>query len=102
MPRVNYCNPDNLGKGKNAQQTKPASRSTAARKALQQDIVAMFGMCLTLANVMTVLGQKDRKCTANWITSEGIEPVLVNGRKRYLASDVAKALDNSKIRASAV
>ena len=102
MPRVNYCNPDNLGKGKNAQQKKPASRSTAARKTLQQDIVDRFGMCLTLANLMVVLGLKDRKCAANWITEEGIEAVLVNGRKRYLASDIAKALDNSKIRASAV
>ena len=99
MPRVNYCNIDNLGKGK--AQEKKASKSTASRKQLERDIIALFGMCLTLADLMAVLGLKDRACARNWIQSEGIEPVLVNGRKRYLASDVAKALDNSKLRASA-
>lgn len=102
MPRVNYCNPDNLGKGKNTQEKKSSGRPSASRKQLERDIVSLFGMCLTLADLMSVLGLKDRACARNWIQSEGIEPVLVNGRKRYLATDVAKALDNSKLRASAV
>ena len=101
MPRVNYCNPDNLGKHK-PQEKKSTGRASASRKQLERDIVNLFGMCLTLADLMTVLGLKDRACARNWIQSEGIEAVLVNGRKRYLASDVAKALDNSKLRASAV
>lgn len=100
MPKVNHCNIENLGKGRAAQAKKSASRSGATRKALQQDIVTQFGMCLTMANLMVVLGQKDRKCTTRWVTDEGIEPVLVNGRKRYLASDVAKALDSSKLKAN--
>ena len=102
MPRVNYCNVDNLGKGKATQEKKSAGRASASRKQLERDIIALFGMCLTLADLMSVLGLKDRACARNWIQSEGIEPVLVNGRKRYLATDVAKALDNSKLRASAV
>lgn len=102
MPRVNYCNPDNLGKGKTAQEKKSAGRPSASRKQLERDIVSLFGMCLTLADLMSVLGLKDRACARNWIQSEGIEPVLVNGRKRYLASDVAKTLDNSKLRACAM
>lgn len=101
MPRVNYCNTDSLGK-KNPQEKKAASRASASRKQLERDIISLFGMCLTLADLMSVLGLKDRACARNWIQSEGIEPVLVNGRKRYLATDVAKALDNSKLRASAV
>lgn len=101
MPRVNHCNIDGLGK-KKPQEKKPASRPAAARKQLEKDIIALFGMCLTLADLMSVLGLRDRTCARNWIQSEGIEPVLINGRKRYLATDVAKALDNSKMRASAV
>lgn len=46
-----------------------------------------------------MIGLQDYTCAMNWIQSEGIEPVLVNGRKRYLAADVAKALELSKIRA---
>ena len=101
MPRVNYCNPDNLGQRKTQEKKAPA-RASASRKQLERDIVSLFGMCLTLADLMAVLGLKDRTCARNWIQSEGIEAVLVNGRKRYLASDVAKALDNSKLRASAM
>ncbi len=100
MPRVNYCNTESLGKNK-APEKKTASRSSASRKQLERDIIGLFGMCLTLADLMTVLGLKDRACARNWIRDEGIEPVMVNGRKRYLASDVVKALDNSKMRASA-
>lgn len=100
MPRVNYCNTENLGK-KKAPEKKTASRSSVSRKQLERDIIGLFGMCLTLADLMTVLGLKDRACARNWIRDENIEPVMVNGRKRYLASDVAKALDNSKMRASA-
>ena len=101
MPRVNYCNTENLGQ-KKTQEKKTTSRASASRKQLEKDIIALFGMCLTLADLMSVLGLKDRACARNWIQSEGIEPVMVNGRKRYLATDVAKALDNSKLRASAV
>lgn len=101
MPRVNYCNTENLGQ-KKPQEKKTSGRASASRKQLERDIISLFGMCLTLADLMSVLGLKDRACARNWIQSEGIEAVLVNGRKRYLASDVAKALDNSKLRASAV
>ena len=50
-------------------------------------------------SVKKVIGLQDYTCAMNWIRSEGIDPVLVNGRKRYLAADVAKALELSKIRA---
>lgn len=101
MPRVNCCNIENLGQ-KKTQEKKTSGRASASRKQLERDIISLFGMCLTLADLMSVLGLKDRACARNWIQNEGIEAVVVNGRKRYLATDVAKALDNSKLRASAV
>ena len=93
MPKVKICDPSALGKGKSS--TKP-QMNTRKKKQLEDKIIELFGICLTFAKV---IGLQDYTCAMNWIRSEGIEPVLVNGRKRYLAADVAKALELSKIRA---
>lgn len=100
MPRVSYCNPNLVGQKKPAEKKAPP-RPSAGRKQLEKDIIGLFGMCLTQADLMKVLGLRDKGAARNWVQSEGIEPVMVNGRKRYLATDVARALDNSKIRATA-
>lgn len=100
MPRVSkICNPDLVGQNK-APSKAAEPKSKASKKQLEKDIISLFGMCLTMADLMRVLGLNDRACARNWIQSEGIEAVMINGRKRYLATDVAKALDNSKLRAS--
>ena len=96
MPKVKICDPSALGKGKSS--TKP-QMNTRKKKQLEDKIIELFGICLTFAEVKKVIGLQDYTCAMNWIRSEGIEPVLVNGRTRYLAADVAKALELSKIRA---
>ena len=94
MPKVKICDPSALGKGKSS--TKP-QMNNRKKKQLEDKIIELFGICLTFAEVKKVIGLQDYTCAMNWIQS--IEPVLVNGRKRYLAADVAKALELSKIRA---
>lgn len=103
MPKVTYCNVDALGKAKPAQKSsqKPSqtTRNTPGKKVLENSIIDRFGMSLTLADLCVVLGLRDPKCARNWISKEGIQAVEINGRKRYLATDVASILDRSKLRA---
>ena len=96
MPKVKICDPSALGKGKSSAKPQMNNRK---KKQLEDKIIELFGICLTFAEVKKVIGLQDYTCAMNWIRSEGIDPVLVNGRKRYLAADVAKALELSKIRA---
>lgn len=96
MPRVKICDPSALTGG--AGHKKEPARS-GSKKQLEDKIIDMFGVCLTLADVMKVIGLRDQTCAKNWVASEGLEAVMVNGRRRYIAMDVAKALERSKIRA---
>ena len=101
MPKVKICDPSALGKGKSSikpQTSIKPQMNTRKKKQLEDKIIELFGICLTFAEVKKVIGLQDYTCAMNWIRSEGIDPVLVNGRKRYLAADVAKALELSKIR----
>ena len=85
MPKVKICDPSALGKVKSS--TKP-QMNNRKKKQLEDKIIELFGICLTFAEVKKVIGLQDYTCA-----------MLVNGRKRYLAADVAKALELSKIRA---
>lgn len=99
MPRVNYCNVDALGKNKPQQKPPQKAQNRPSKKHLENTIIERFGMSITLADLCVVLGLRDPKCARNWVNKEGIEAVEINGRKRYLATDVAKILDGSKVRA---
>lgn len=90
MPKVTFMTP--------ASEKKPAGRGRKEKKQLEDKIIDLFGMCLTMKDLMKVLGMRDYHCAKNWLIRENIEPVEVNGRKRYLATDIARALDNSKTR----
>lgn len=94
MPRIkNYCNPDILGK------LAPEPRRQVRSQGLENDIIQFCGICLDLQELKKVLGLRDDKAAKKWVEAENILPVDINGRKKWLARDVAKALELSKIRA---
>ena len=94
MPRIkNYCNPDMLGK------PAPEFRRQVRSQGLENDIIQFCGIWLDLQELKKVLGLKDDKAAKKWAEAENILPVDINGRKKWLARDVAKALELSKIRA---
>lgn len=77
------------------------TRSTAktpGMKALEDKIIDRFGMSLNMEMLLKVLGLRDRGQARQWLASEGLQAIEVNGRKRWLAMDVARALENSKYR----
>lgn len=84
MPRVN------LGTGSTAK--------TPGMKSLEKTIIDLFGLSLNMADLLKVLGLKDRGQAKVWLEHEQIPAIEVNGRKRWLATDVARALENSKFR----
>lgn len=76
----------------------PNSRPPEARQRLTEELRKLYGGAMTLADVMEALGVKDSGTAKKWVKAEGLEAIEVNGRKKWLTSDVARALDNSKIR----
>ena len=70
----------------------------SSRQQLADEIKRTFGWSLTLQDVMDVLGFRHDSPTKKWLADEGVDAVVINGRKKWLASDIAKALDNSKVR----
>lgn len=95
MPRIkNYCNPDMLG------QPAAEPKRQVKSKPLENDIVALVGcLCLDIQDVKMVLGLKDDKAAKKWLDNAHILPVDINGRKKWLACDIAKELRCSQIRA---
>lgn len=94
MPRIkNYCNPEMLGK------SAPEPRRQVRSQGLENDIIQFCGICLDLQELKKVLGLRDDKAAKKWAETENVLPVDINGRKKWLARDVAKALELSKIRA---
>ena len=89
MPRTN------LGK-----KAAPAPNPQAVRK-LEDKLIELYGFCLTLTDVASAAGIENRRYARQWIEAEGILPVNTGTtRKKYLALDIARALENSKFRAS--
>lgn len=76
----------------------PNSRPPEARQRLTEELRKLYGGAMSLTDVMKTLGFKYSETAKKWVKSEGLEAIEVNGRKRWLTSDVARALDNSKIR----
>ena len=79
--------------------TNGANRKTPDQKRMENEIISYFGMSLTLAQVMKVIGKRRRDAAREWLKEEEIPAVLINGRRHWWASDVARALERSKIRA---
>lgn len=79
--------------------TNGANRKTQDQKRMENEIISYFGMSLTLAQVMKVIGKRSRDAAREWLKEEEIPAVLINGRRHWWASDVARALERSKIRA---
>lgn len=95
MPRITkICDPSLLG------QPATAPKRQVKSKPLENDIVALVGcLCLDIQDVKMVLGLKDDKATKKWLDNAHILPVDINGRKKWLACDIAKELRYSQIRA---
>lgn len=74
------------------------AKKNPERRALEDKLIEMFGVCLTKTDLLKVLGVSDRKCVEKWLAQEGLQHVCINGRKNWLAIDIAKALDSSKRR----
>lgn len=89
MPRTN------VGRYAEAAQVNPA-----AVKRLEDKLIDRYGFCLTLTDVASAAGITNRRYARRWIESAGILPVETgSSRKKYLALDIARALETSKIRA---
>jgi len=73
-------------------------RPPGPRNQLRAEIEERFGFSVGTNDLGSILGLSDRHAIARWIKDEGLEAVEINGRRKYLASDVARVLDNSKIR----
>lgn len=69
-----------------------------AKKTLERTIIDVYGMSLNMVNLLKVLGLKDRRQAKLWMKNEDIQAVEINGRDRWLATSVARALENSKFR----
>lgn len=75
--------------------------SAQAVKRLEDKLIELYGFCMTLQDVASAAGIENRKYAKQWIEQERILPVNTgSSRKKYLAVDIAKALENSKFRAS--
>ena len=77
----------------------PEPRRQVRSQGLENDIIQFCGICLDLQELKKVLGLRDDKAAKKWAETENVLPVDINGRKKWLARDVAKALELSKIRA---
>ena len=95
MPRITkICDPSLLG------HPATAPKRQVKSKPLENDIVALVGcLCLDIQDVKMVLGLKDDKAAKKWLDNAHILPVDINGRKKWLACDIAKELRCSQIRA---
>ena len=92
MPRTNV--------GRYAQAAQ-AQASAPAIKKLEDKLIELYGFCMTLTDVASAAGINNRKYAKQWVEEAGILPVSTGtSRKRYLALDIARALENSKYRAS--
>lgn len=87
MPKVDLKTPPSERK---------RTQKSPERRALEDKLIEMFGVCLTKTDLLKVLGVTDRKCVEKWVAGERLQHVCINGRKNWLATDVAKALDGSK------
>lgn len=83
---------------------RPASvRPPAERIALAENLRRHYGGALTLRDLMDALGYRDPEAAKRWVKENNLDAVVLNGgRKKYLAIDVARILDNSKIMGAAV
>lgn len=68
------------------------------RVALANELRKLYGGALTLHDLMETLGYKDQKSATRWVKENRLDAVVLNGgRKKWLVTDVARVLDNSKI-----
>lgn len=101
MPRVKICDPGALGAAQGRPQNGAKKRPPTKKqsKQLEDKLIEMFGLSLQMVDLLVVLGLKNRAYAKRWAAENGVEPIEINGRQRYLATDVARALERSKIRA---
>ena len=101
MPKVKICDPGAL-KGPNGNSGDPAKKRrppAKKNKQLEDKLIEMFGMSLQMVDLLKVLGLNNRACAKRWVQENGIVPIEINGRQRFLATEVAQALERSKLRA---
>lgn len=80
-----------------------AQRPATERVALANELRQLYGGALSLQDLMETLGYKDPEAARRWVRENKLDAVVLNGgRKKWLVSDVARILDNSKIRGMAV
>lgn len=71
---------------------------TPAMKKLEDKLIELYGVSLNMVSLLQVLGLKDRRQAKVWLEREHIQAMEINGRPRWLATDIARALENSKFR----
>lgn len=101
MPKVKICDLGAL-KGPQGNAGEPAKKRrppAKKNKQLEDKLIEMFGMSLQMVDLLKVLGLNNRACAKRWAQENGIVPIEINGRQRFLATEVAQALERSKLRA---
>ncbi len=67
-------------------------------KRLTDELRQLYGGAMTLENIKEALGIKSPKTARAWLDETELEAIVINGRKKWLTSEVAKAINDSKIR----
>lgn len=75
-------------------------RPTEPRRRLIEELRQLYGGAMTLENIMEALGAKSPKTAKAWIVDSDLEAICVNNRKKWITSEVAKVIDDSKIKGS--
>lgn len=71
------------------------TRATESQKYIADELRKIYGGALTLAQVKETIGAKSANTARAWV--ENIPYVVINGRKKWLTSDIAKKIDDARI-----
>lgn len=69
-------------------------------RARAKELCDLYGYSLGIGKVTEVLGSKDPRVAERFVQENGIQSVNVSGRRKWLASDIAKALELLKFQST--
>ena len=66
-------------------------------RSILDDIERAYGQLLTTADATRALGYSSATSAKKFFRDEGIAPLVLNGRKRWRASDIARRLARMEV-----
>lgn len=70
-------------------------RATEQQKLFAEELRQLYGGALTLAQVGKTIGARSKDTQRAW--TKDVPYVMINGRKKWLVSDVAKKICDSRV-----